>query len=399
MIEDREAVEAIDSIVSVPGLDLVLEGAIHLSQSYGVPARFDHPEVQQAIRRIAEACRRHRVPFCAIPRLPGQAEAWSRDEPRHCCSAMTGVWRSGRSRRMCPPCARSSPGGRAVRPRHEAPPVPLPGAPLRGPHGGGAAGGDGPHGLGARLRRGTGPASPAGEIHVVRWERRVPVSRVLESVAASQGEPRRASSACCSGRMPRWWRGWMSRLSQGVRGPVFGRGAGRANRGGQPGGHPARAGTSRCCPERRGRRWWGLAAACSSCWGSAGWCCGGPAAASWPWASRCAGPCSGAGRTTTCTSSAHLLARLPAARRAHGCVTRLSRALRADAAVGHPRPSPERAARARSRDGYAAPQRHAVGRSRPGIPGARTTRIDLPTSPGAALRVRKRFPENPIPWA
>jgi 4-hydroxy-2-oxoheptanedioate aldolase len=79
MIEDREAVEAIDSIVSVPGVDLVLEGAIDLSQSYGVPARFDHPEVQQAIRRIAESCRRHRVPFCAIPRLPGQAEAWSRD--------------------------------------------------------------------------------------------------------------------------------------------------------------------------------------------------------------------------------------------------------------------------------------------------------------------------------
>jgi 4-hydroxy-2-oxoheptanedioate aldolase len=79
MIEDREAVEVIDSIVSVPGIDLVLEGAIDLSQSYGVPARFEHPEVQRAIQRIAEACRRHRVPFCAIPRLPGQAEAWSRE--------------------------------------------------------------------------------------------------------------------------------------------------------------------------------------------------------------------------------------------------------------------------------------------------------------------------------
>jgi 4-hydroxy-2-oxoheptanedioate aldolase len=79
MIEDREAVEVIDSIVSVPGIDLVLEGAIDLSQSYGVPARFDHPDVRQAIQRIAGACRRHRVPFCAIPRLPGQAEAWSRE--------------------------------------------------------------------------------------------------------------------------------------------------------------------------------------------------------------------------------------------------------------------------------------------------------------------------------
>lgn len=79
MIEDRDAVEAIDGIVSVPGIDLVLEGAIDLSQSYGVPARVDHPDVQEAIARIAAACRRHRVPFCAIPRGPGQAERWGRE--------------------------------------------------------------------------------------------------------------------------------------------------------------------------------------------------------------------------------------------------------------------------------------------------------------------------------
>jgi 4-hydroxy-2-oxoheptanedioate aldolase len=76
MIEDRAGVENIDAIVSVPGIDLVLEGAIDLSQSYGVPGQAQHPDVQAAILTIADACRKHNVPFCAIPRLPEQGEYW-----------------------------------------------------------------------------------------------------------------------------------------------------------------------------------------------------------------------------------------------------------------------------------------------------------------------------------
>jgi len=78
MIEDREALEVLDEIVSVEGLDMVLEGAIDLSQSLGIPAQVDHPRLQEAIASIAAACRRHGVPFCAIPRLPGQVEDWAR---------------------------------------------------------------------------------------------------------------------------------------------------------------------------------------------------------------------------------------------------------------------------------------------------------------------------------
>lgn len=77
MIEDRQGVEAIDEILSVPGVDLVLEGAVDLSQSYGVPAQLQHPRVQAAIQRVADGCRRHGVPFCAIPRHPGQLEDWA----------------------------------------------------------------------------------------------------------------------------------------------------------------------------------------------------------------------------------------------------------------------------------------------------------------------------------
>lgn len=76
MIEDREGVDNLDAILSVAGIDMVLEGAIDLSQSYGVPGQAQHPEVQAAIDKIATACERHAVKFCAIPRAADQLGRW-----------------------------------------------------------------------------------------------------------------------------------------------------------------------------------------------------------------------------------------------------------------------------------------------------------------------------------
>ena len=76
MIEDAEGVDNIDAILSVPGIDMVLEGAIDLSQSLGWPGQAQHPLVQESIGRVAAACLRHKVPFCAIPRAPGQHGGW-----------------------------------------------------------------------------------------------------------------------------------------------------------------------------------------------------------------------------------------------------------------------------------------------------------------------------------
>lgn len=76
MIEDREGVDNLEAILSVAGIGMVLEGAIDLSQSYGVPGQSQHPIVQDAIEKIAASCRRHDIPFCAIPRVLEQAAAW-----------------------------------------------------------------------------------------------------------------------------------------------------------------------------------------------------------------------------------------------------------------------------------------------------------------------------------
>ncbi|QSQ24942.1 hypothetical protein JY651_08375 [Pyxidicoccus parkwayensis] len=78
-IDDRAGVDALDSIVTVEGIDLVMEGAVALSQSYGVPGKLDHPDVQAAIRKVAQACRGNGVSYCATPRLPDEAERWQRE--------------------------------------------------------------------------------------------------------------------------------------------------------------------------------------------------------------------------------------------------------------------------------------------------------------------------------
>jgi 4-hydroxy-2-oxoheptanedioate aldolase len=57
-IEDKEAVDRIEEIVTVEGFDLVFIGPGDLSLSYGVPLQFDHPFLQKATERIAEAVKR-----------------------------------------------------------------------------------------------------------------------------------------------------------------------------------------------------------------------------------------------------------------------------------------------------------------------------------------------------
>ena len=58
-IEDKEAVDQIDSIAAVPGYDLLFVGPGDLSLSYGVPMQFDHPLLQEAMAKVNEACNRH----------------------------------------------------------------------------------------------------------------------------------------------------------------------------------------------------------------------------------------------------------------------------------------------------------------------------------------------------
>src|SRR5690606_8200806 len=58
MIEHIDAVNAIDSILAVPGIDAYIIGPYDLSGSMGRPGDLNHPDVQTAINRILEAGKR-----------------------------------------------------------------------------------------------------------------------------------------------------------------------------------------------------------------------------------------------------------------------------------------------------------------------------------------------------
>ncbi|MET1255521.1 HpcH/HpaI aldolase family protein [Aliikangiella maris] len=76
MIESVTGVKNLPEILAVPGIDMILEGAMDLAFSMGHAANAQHIEVQQAIADIALTCKQFHIPFCAIPRTEGQLTQW-----------------------------------------------------------------------------------------------------------------------------------------------------------------------------------------------------------------------------------------------------------------------------------------------------------------------------------
>lgn len=55
--ETREALEQIEEIAALPGVDGIFVGPCDLSIALGVPLQFDHPLLTAAVERILKACR------------------------------------------------------------------------------------------------------------------------------------------------------------------------------------------------------------------------------------------------------------------------------------------------------------------------------------------------------
>ena len=60
-IEHFSAVDAIDEILSVAGIDVAFIGPFDLSASMGVIGQFDHPDMQAAMSKVIDACKRNNV--------------------------------------------------------------------------------------------------------------------------------------------------------------------------------------------------------------------------------------------------------------------------------------------------------------------------------------------------
>lgn len=66
MIEDKEAVENIEEILSVKGIDVIYIGKMDMALSYGVPftprAGEDDPVIEKAVTKICIDCKKRRIP-------------------------------------------------------------------------------------------------------------------------------------------------------------------------------------------------------------------------------------------------------------------------------------------------------------------------------------------------
>ena len=68
LVETRQGVENVDEIAATEGVDGIWIGHFDLSTSLGVPGRFDHPDVEAAVDRVARACVRNKKSFgCIVP--------------------------------------------------------------------------------------------------------------------------------------------------------------------------------------------------------------------------------------------------------------------------------------------------------------------------------------------
>jgi 2-keto-3-deoxy-L-rhamnonate aldolase RhmA len=73
-IETAEALEQVDDILAVPGIDVAVVGNDDLSIGMGIPGQLDHPEYLRAVERVIESCRKHGV----LPGIAGGDPTWVR---------------------------------------------------------------------------------------------------------------------------------------------------------------------------------------------------------------------------------------------------------------------------------------------------------------------------------
>ena len=76
LLETEKAFANLESIVSVPGVDVAWMGHFDLTVSLGIPGQFEHPRFLSAMDELVTACRRHGVAPGFLPASSGAAIHW-----------------------------------------------------------------------------------------------------------------------------------------------------------------------------------------------------------------------------------------------------------------------------------------------------------------------------------
>ncbi len=66
LIETREAVENIDEICAVEGIDIITPALFDLSTDLGLPGQFDHPDFVAAVTKVENAAKKAGLPLAGI---------------------------------------------------------------------------------------------------------------------------------------------------------------------------------------------------------------------------------------------------------------------------------------------------------------------------------------------
>ncbi|MBO9789952.1 HpcH/HpaI aldolase family protein [Xanthomonas phaseoli] len=76
MIESAAGVAALPEILAIPGVALVMEGALDLALDLGLGPQPTHPQVWELLLQLHAQCRAANVPFCPNPRTDAQRAHW-----------------------------------------------------------------------------------------------------------------------------------------------------------------------------------------------------------------------------------------------------------------------------------------------------------------------------------
>jgi len=75
LVETRDAIENIDDICAVPGIDLLIPAQFDLSTDLGIPGQFDHPDFTAAIAKVEAAANAAGLPLGNVGLAKPQADA------------------------------------------------------------------------------------------------------------------------------------------------------------------------------------------------------------------------------------------------------------------------------------------------------------------------------------
>ena len=75
--ETREALEQIEEIAALPGVDGIFVGPCDLSIALGIPLQFDHPMLLEACERILAACKANNIEALIFAGNMKDAKKWA----------------------------------------------------------------------------------------------------------------------------------------------------------------------------------------------------------------------------------------------------------------------------------------------------------------------------------